>query len=123
MKVLDLIRYDPNRNCFVLKGPMKKHTKCKCRPQSPFHWAEHKRDSIFMSDPIFRAKGAEGKSGSQIATDFVEAQRELGKMTGSIRNLGKTTKEKELALIAYKQFGIYSRAQPNVKPSPNKHEL
>jgi len=33
------------------------------------------------------------------------------------------TKEKELALIAYKQFGIYSRAHPNIKPSKNKHEI
>ena len=96
---------------------------CKCHHDSPFHWAEHKRDSIFMSDYVFRAKGAEGKSGSQIATDFVEAQREMGKMPGTIKKLGATTKEKELALIAYKQFGIYSRAQPNTKPSPNKHEL
>ena len=122
MKVLDLIRYDPERNCFVLKGPMKKRT-CNCHPDSPFHWADHKRDSIFMADHVFRAKGAEGKSGSQIATDFVESQRGIGKMSGSIPNLGKTSKEKENALIAYKQFGIYSRAQPNVKPSPNKHEL
>ena len=25
-------------------------------------------------------------------------------------------------LIAYKQFGIYSRAKPLIKPSRNKHE-
>jgi hypothetical protein len=99
--------------------------KCKCHPDSPFHWAEHKRDSIFMSDYVFRAKGAEGKSGSQIASDFVETQRGMGRSPGTIKNLGApiTNKEKEQALTAYKQFGIYSRAQPNVKPSPNKHEL
>jgi len=96
---------------------------CKCHPNSPFHWAEHKRDSIFMADQFFRAKGMEGRSGSQIASDFVEYQRELGKMPGTIHKLGATTKEKELALIAYKQFGIFSRAKPNVKPQPNKHEL
>jgi hypothetical protein len=96
---------------------------CKCHPDSPFHWAHNQRPSIFMEDHVFRAKGAEGKSGSQIATDFVEAQRGIGKMSGSIPNLGAATKEKELALIAYKQFGIYSRAKPNVKPQPNKHEL
>lgn len=122
MKVLDLIRYDPDRNCFVLKGPMKKRT-CNCHPDSPFHWAEHQRDSIFMADHTFRAKGADGKSGSQIATDFVESQREMGKMSGSIQTLVKTKTEKEAELIAYKQFGIFSRAHPNVKPSPNKHEL
>lgn len=95
---------------------------CKCHPKSPFHWRDDPRPSIFATDMYFRAKGAEGKSGSQIATDFVEAQRGLGKMPGTIHKLGATTKEKELALIAYKQFGIYSRAQPNVKPTPNKHE-
>ena len=94
MKVLDLIRYDPDRNCFVLKGPMKTRT-CNCHSDSPFHWADHKRDSIFMQDYTFRAKGADGKSGSQIASDFVEAQREVGRMSGSIPNLGKTTKEKD----------------------------
>jgi len=95
---------------------------CKCHPDSPFLWASHPRDSIFYKDPHFRAKGAEGKSSSQIATAAVEVQREMGKMTGSIPNLGKQTKEKELALLAYKQFGIYSRARPNVKPTLNKHE-
>jgi hypothetical protein len=29
---------------------------------------------------------------------------------------------KEETLIAYKQFGIYSRAHPLSKPSLNKHE-
>ncbi len=97
--------------------------KCKCHPDSPFHWRENPRDSMFMQDHTFRAKGAEGKSSSQIATDFVDYQREMGKNLGTIKKLGTQSKEKELALIAYKQFGIYSRAHPNVKPSPNKHEL
>ena len=121
MKVLDLVRYDHDRNCFVLKGSMK-HTKCKCHPDSPFHWRENVQPSIFMADPVFRAKGAEGKSTSQLATEYVDSQRELGKMHGSIPNLGRNTKEKEAALIAYKQFGIFSRAHPLTKPSLNKHE-
>ena len=93
---------------------------CKCKPGSPFHWHEDPRPSIFYEDHTFRAKGADGKSGSQLAADFVESQRVVGKMSGTIQNLSKT--EKELAVIAYKQFGIFSRAHPNVKPSPNKHE-
>ena len=96
---------------------------CKCKPNSPFHWAEHPRDSMFMKDHTFRAKGIDGKSASQISTDFVEEQRKMGKMTGSIPNMGKNTKAKEDALIAYKQFGVYSRAKPGVKPSLNKHEI
>jgi hypothetical protein len=78
---------------------------------------------MFMKDHTFRAKGDTGMTTSQISSALVEDQRKLGKMSGSIANLGRVTKQKELALIAYKQFGIYSRAQPNVKPSPNKHEL
>ena len=97
--------------------------KCKCHPDSPFLWASNPRDSMFMQDHTFRAKGALGLTTSQLASAVVEDQRKEGKMPGSIRDLGKRTKEKELALTAYKQFGIYSRAQPNVKPSPNKHEL
>ena len=96
---------------------------CKCHPDSPFHWAHNPRPSIFLQDVAFRAKGESGLTTSQLATAAVEDQRKEGKMIGSIANLGKPTKEKELALIAYKQFGIYSRAHPNVKPSPNKHEI
>ena len=97
--------------------------KCNCHPDSPFHWAHNPRPSIFMKDHTFRTKGESGLTTSQLATAVVEDQRKEGKMSGSIANLGRATKEKELALIAYKQFGIYSRAQPNVKPSPNKHEI
>lgn len=97
--------------------------KCKCQPNSPFHWRENLQESMFMRDHTFRAKGVEGKSGAQIATDFVESQRQMGKNVGTIKKLGTQTKEKELALIAYKQFGIFSRANPNVKPTKNKHEL
>jgi len=97
--------------------------KCNCHPLSPFLWASNPRDSMFMKDHTFRAKGDSGMTTSQISSALVEDQRKLGKMSGSIANLGRVTKEKELALIAYKQFGIYSRAHPNIKPSKNKHEI
>lgn len=83
--------------------------KCKCHPDSPFHWARNPRPSIFIRDLAFRAKGV-------IVTEFeshfapVEEKRK-----------SKETKQKEMT--AYKQFGIYLRANPNIKPSPNKHEL
>jgi len=97
---------------------------CKCHPDSPFLWASNPRDSIFMKDHTFRAKGEDGtKTTSQIATDVVEKQRKEGKMPGSIANIGKFTKAKEDAVLAYKQFGTFTRAKPNVKPSLNKHEL
>ena len=96
---------------------------CKCHPDSPFHWAHNPRDSMFMADHTFRAKGAEGKSGSQVASDFVESQRKLGKTPGTVHKLGSRKKEKELAVLAFKQYGTYSRAHPNVKPTLNKHEV
>lgn len=102
---------------------MNQEMKCKCHPDSPFHWASNPRDSIFMADHKFKAKGKDGKSGSQVASDFVESQRKLGKNVGTIHKLGSRTKEKELAMIAFKQFGIYSRTHPNVKPTLNKHEV
>ena len=32
--------------------------KCKCHPDSPFHWRHNPRPSVFFQDPVFRAKGA-----------------------------------------------------------------
>jgi hypothetical protein len=96
---------------------------CKCHPDSPFLWASRKERSIFAKDIQFAPKGATGKTGSQLATDAVEDKRREGKSPGTIYNLGSIAKQKELQLTAYKQFGIYSRAHPNVKPTPNKHEL
>ena len=69
--------------------------KCKCHPNSPFHWKKNLRPSIFAKDPAFRPKG-----------QAVDAA---------------LTKEENL--IAYKQFSIHSRAHPMTKPSLNKHEL
>lgn len=67
---------------------------CKCHPDSPFHWKENERPSIFAQDVAFRAKG------------FTLEQH----------------LSREESLVAYKQFGIFSRAHPLTKPSLNKHE-
>ena len=96
---------------------------CKCHPDSPFLWRKNPKPSIFMKDHVFRSKGDSGLSASQIASNFVEKEREQGKMSGTIKNMGTLTKQKEAALIAYKQFGIYSRAKSSVKPELNKHQL
>ena len=53
MKVLDLIRYDPIRECFVLKSGS--------TPRVLNPWDELRlvdRPSIFLKDPYFRAKGS-----------------------------------------------------------------
>ena len=90
-------------------------------PNNPFNWRLRTEPSIFAKDPYFRAKGPEGKTTGQIMTDFVERQRAKGIEPGAITGLGKTTKEKEERLLAYKQFGIYSKAKASIK-QPNKHE-
>jgi hypothetical protein len=51
MKVLDLVRYDPSKGCFVLRDNSPP-------PLSPFRWKEDPRPSIFLKDVYFRAKGA-----------------------------------------------------------------
>ena len=51
MKVLDLVRYDPDRGCFVLRNNNPP-------PLSPFRWKEDPRPSIFLKDAYFRAKGS-----------------------------------------------------------------
>ena len=89
-------------------------------PRSPFNWRMRTERSIFASDPQFCAKGSEGRSSSQIMTDYVEKKRSEGIEPGAIVGLGKLTKEKEERLLAYKQFGVYSKASPSKKP--NKHE-
>ena len=53
MKVLDLVRYDPIRECFVLKGGNP--------PRVLNPWDELRlvdRPSIFLKDVYFRAKGS-----------------------------------------------------------------
>ena len=89
-------------------------------PNSPFNWRLRTEPSIFAKDPYFRAKGEQGRSTSQIMTEFVENQRAKGIEPGSINGLGKLTKEKEQRLLSYKHFGVYSKAQAAKKP--NKHE-
>jgi hypothetical protein len=69
--------------------------KCKCRPDSLFHWRQNPRPSMFVKDIYFRPKG------KQVYENLT----------------------KEENIIAYKQFSIHSRAHPKVKPSKNKHEL
>jgi len=84
--------------------------KCNCHPYSPFHWDKHPRPSIFIRDLGFRAKGV-------IVTEYgshfsPEAEKEM-----------KSKEAKEKEMVAYKQFGIFLRESPNIKPTKNKHEV
>lgn len=117
---LDLVRYDTTKNCFVLKENTVKQT-CNCHPDSPFHWAHNRRPSMFVQDYLFRPKGTSDKDAGQIQSDVLEKRRAAGEAVGHMHGLGKHTTEKEKQIIAYKQFGIYSKAKPSIR-NPNKHE-
>ena len=92
---------------------------CNCHPDSPFHWAEKQQPSIFAKDNTFTAKNKEGQSIGQIVTTRLDKLRDEGQQVGKISGLSKKNEE---AILAYKQFGIYSKAVPSVR-KPNKHEL
>jgi hypothetical protein len=96
---------------------------CNCHPYSPFHWRENPEPSIFAKDPQFMAKGMQGLSGSQLATDVVQEQRKQGKPATLYNLSNKTSKpiKRSEKIVAYKHFGVYSAAAPSNK-KPNKHE-
>lgn len=83
--------------------------KCKCHPESPFRWAQNPRPSMFVKDLAFRAKGVVV---TEFGSHFTPEEEEK-----------KSKERKEKELIAYKSFGIYLRANPNIKPQLNKHEF
>lgn len=90
-------------------------------PNNPFNWRLRTGPSIFAQDPYFRPK-ADGKTDSQRASDTVEARRKEGVDPGTLYGIGKPSKSKEEQMLAYKQFGTYSRAKPSSVRVPNKHE-
>ena len=87
---------------------------------NPFKWRESREPSIFAQDPYFRAPSS-GKTNSEAQTEQVQRRREQGELPGHIHNLGKPSKKREEQLLAYKQFGIYSKAKPSIRVR-NRHE-
>ena len=87
---------------------------------SPFKWRNDPRPSIFAQDPYFRAPSS-GKTNSEAQTEQVQRRREQGELPGHIHNLGKPSKKREEQLLAYRQFGVYSKAQPSIRVR-NRHE-
>lgn len=93
--------------------------KCTCSEHSPFLWHKHPRDSIFMSDSYFKARGDTGKTTGQIATDAVEKRRAKGEEPGYLQGLSRKREEE---ILSYRVFGVYSLAKASNKPYKNKHE-
>ena len=92
---------------------------CKCHPDSPFLWYKNPRDSIFMSDHTFRPKSTDGKTLGQVVTANLDKRRSKGENVGLV--LGMSRKREE-EVLAYRLFGVYSRAKVSVKPNLNKYE-
>ena len=80
--------------------------KCKCPPNSPFHWQDNLSPSMFLKDHKFN----QSAKISQAATNGVEKAREEGRDIGHLP--GVTTKLEILAkrMINVRQFTIYSKA-------------
>lgn len=73
--------------------------KCKCPPDSPFHWRDNPRPSIFATDPSLKAAATL----SHNQTMVVERERAKGNDIGNVAGLSER-------VISVKQFTIFTRA-------------
>lgn len=79
--------------------------KCKCHPDSPFHWRENPRHSIFYKDPVYRGT-QDGKTLSQVSSELVEQSRRDGKMAGFIKGISAKREEEILRMRNFKTFTL-----------------
>lgn len=79
--------------------------KCKCPPDSPFHWRDNPRPSMFARDSNFKAAAA---TLSHNQTKVVEREREKGNDISHIAGL--SAKSHAQRIISVKQFIVYSKA-------------
>lgn len=78
--------------------------KCKCPSDSPFHWRDNPRPSLFSKDPLFTA----GAKQSHSQTLVIERAREKGKDISHFP--GMSEKAAKGMRINVKEFNIFSRA-------------
>lgn len=79
---------------------MTKYT-CKCPPNSPFHWRDNPRPSIFATD-----------NGARLSINqsaVVDREREKGRDISHVAGL--STKSQIDRLMSFKQFTVYTRAK------------
>lgn len=89
-------------------------------PNSPFNWQTRSTPSVFAQDATFRPR-AQGKSIGEAQSAAIERRIAAGESPGTLDGIGKRDKEREARMLAYRQFGTYSRAGMP-KKKPNKHE-
>ena len=78
--------------------------KCSCPPDSPFHWRDNPRPSMFALDPNFKAS----VQLSQNQTSVVERARLNGK---DISHLAALSSNREQRILNIKQFTVFSHAK------------
>lgn len=83
-------------------------------PRSPFNWKLYPRPSIFATDPSFRA-GKDGKSVSEAQSAHLNKRREEGENVGYLHGIGKKNDSKVEQMLAYRPFGVFSRAKSKGK--------
>jgi len=79
--------------------------KCKCHPNSPFHWRENPRPSMFQADLNFRASKT-GQTLSQASTSHVEKARGEGKMAGFLSGISKNREEEIIRIRNFTTFTL-----------------
>lgn len=79
--------------------------KCSCHPDSPFHWRQNKRPSMFQADVNFRAPKS-GQTLSQVSTANVEKIRAEGKSAGFLRGISKNREEEILRVRNFLTFSL-----------------
>ncbi len=80
--------------------------KCNCPPDSPFHWKDDPRPSIFAKD--------NGVVLSMKQTAVVEREREKGHDISHLPGISKRPEHLKRPTINVKQFTIFSRAGQNL---------
>lgn len=95
--------------------------KCKCHPDSPFHWKDNPQPSMFFNDQFFRASKT-GQSVSQASTAQVEKARAEGTMAGFLRGISKNREEEILRIRNFTTFTLAVAHAPS-KQQTEKHQV
>ena len=93
--------------------------KCKCPPDSPFHWKQDKSPTVFARDVNFRASKT-GQSTSQASTAQVEKARQEGTMAGFLRGISRNREEEVLRMRTFQTFSL---AVQDAKRTDTKHQV
>lgn len=75
--------------------------KCKCHPNSPFHWRDDPRLSIFAEDKSMRQSAMSSASQTMV----VERERLNGRDISNVAGMAQTINR-----LNIRQFSVFSRA-------------